>query len=103
MLAVGYVSKLLRNGKVVGYRAKHLQELLFEFQRITEWEATAASRPPVGAICSRIGCIGVCVVMEEAGSGRAPGRVIWSAKRSAARVLSVMEGAALTSRSDFST
>ncbi|MCP1973895.1 plasmid partitioning protein RepB C-terminal domain-containing protein [Bradyrhizobium elkanii] len=42
VLAVGYVSKLLRNGKVVGYLAKHFQELLFEFQRITESEATAA-------------------------------------------------------------
>ncbi|MDI2071235.1 plasmid partitioning protein RepB C-terminal domain-containing protein [Bradyrhizobium sp. Mp27] len=41
-LAVGYVSKLLRNGKVVGYLAKHFQELLFEFQRITESEANAA-------------------------------------------------------------
>jgi hypothetical protein len=42
VLAVGYVSKLLRNGKVVGYLAKHFQELLFEFQRITESEANAA-------------------------------------------------------------
>ncbi|MGN8550951.1 plasmid partitioning protein RepB C-terminal domain-containing protein [Bradyrhizobium sp. 13971] len=42
VLAVGYVSKLLRNAKVVGYLAKHFQELLFEFQRITESEATAA-------------------------------------------------------------
>ncbi|MHC2330987.1 hypothetical protein [Bradyrhizobium sp. USDA 4454] len=42
VLAVGYVSKLLHNGKVVGYLAKHFQELLFEFQRITESEATAA-------------------------------------------------------------
>ncbi|MDA9421561.1 plasmid stablization protein ParB [Bradyrhizobium sp. CCBAU 53380] len=42
VLAVGYLSKLLRNGKVVGYLAKHFQELLFEFQRITESEATAA-------------------------------------------------------------
>src|SRR4051794_7729501 len=31
VLAVGYLSKLLRNGKVVGYLAKHFQELLFEF------------------------------------------------------------------------
>ncbi|EIG60581.1 plasmid partitioning protein RepB C-terminal domain-containing protein [Bradyrhizobium sp. WSM1253] len=42
VLAVGYLSKLLRNGKVVGYLAKHFQELLFEFQRITESEASAA-------------------------------------------------------------
>ncbi|MGY4227812.1 hypothetical protein ACVMIH_005173 [Bradyrhizobium sp. USDA 4503] len=42
VLAVGYLSKLLRNGKVVGYLAKHFQELLFEFQRITESESTAA-------------------------------------------------------------
>jgi hypothetical protein len=42
VLATGYVSKLLRNGKVVGYLAKHFQELLFEFQKITEAEATAA-------------------------------------------------------------
>lgn len=42
VLAVGYVSKLLRNGKVVGYLAKHFQELLFEFQRITESETNAA-------------------------------------------------------------
>jgi hypothetical protein len=42
VLAVGYVSKLLRNGKVVGYLAKHFQELLFEFQKITESDATAA-------------------------------------------------------------
>ncbi|MCK1457112.1 ParB N-terminal domain-containing protein [Bradyrhizobium sp. 2] len=42
VLAVGYLSKLLRNGRVVGYLAKHFQELLFEFQRITESEATAA-------------------------------------------------------------
>jgi hypothetical protein len=39
VLANGYVSKLLRNGRVVGYRAKHYQELLFEFQKITESEA----------------------------------------------------------------
>jgi RepB plasmid partitioning protein len=42
VLATGYVSKLLRNGKVVGYLAKHFQELLFEFQKITEAEAAAA-------------------------------------------------------------
>jgi hypothetical protein len=42
VLAVGYVSKLLRNGKVIGHLAKHFQELLFEFQKITESEATAA-------------------------------------------------------------
>lgn len=42
VLAVGYISKLLRNGRVVGYLAKHFQELLFEFQRITESEANAA-------------------------------------------------------------
>lgn len=41
VLAKGYVSKLLRNGRVVGYRAKHYQELLFEFQKITESEASA--------------------------------------------------------------
>jgi hypothetical protein len=41
VLANGYVSKLLRNGRVVGYRAKHYQELLFEFQKITESEASA--------------------------------------------------------------
>jgi hypothetical protein len=38
----GSVSKLLRNGRVVGYLAKNFQELLFEFQKITEAEATAA-------------------------------------------------------------
>ncbi len=42
VLAVGYLSKLLRNGRVVGYLAKHFQELLFEFQKITEADATAA-------------------------------------------------------------
>jgi hypothetical protein len=42
VLTVGYLSKLLRNGRVVGYLAKHFQELLFEFQRITESEANAA-------------------------------------------------------------
>ncbi|MDR3487854.1 MAG: plasmid partitioning protein RepB C-terminal domain-containing protein [Bradyrhizobium sp.] len=42
VLANGYVSKLLRNGRVVGYLAKNYQELLFEFQKITESEATAA-------------------------------------------------------------
>ncbi|GGI33321.1 hypothetical protein GCM10010987_73800 [Bradyrhizobium guangdongense] len=42
MLAVGYVSNLLRNRKVVGYLAKHPQELLFEFRRITESELNAA-------------------------------------------------------------
>jgi hypothetical protein len=42
VLATGYVSKLLRNGRVVGYLAKHAQELLFEFQRITEPEVNAA-------------------------------------------------------------
>jgi hypothetical protein len=42
VLATGYLSKLLRNGKVVGYLAKNFQELLFEFQRITEAEAAAA-------------------------------------------------------------
>src|SRR5579871_469122 len=42
VLATGYLAKLLRNGKVVGYLAKHFQELLFEFQKITEAEAAAA-------------------------------------------------------------
>jgi hypothetical protein len=42
VLANGYVSKLLRNGRVVGYLAKNYQELLFEFQKITEAEAAAA-------------------------------------------------------------
>jgi ParB-like chromosome segregation protein Spo0J len=42
VLATGYLSKLLRNGKVVGYLAKNFQELLFEFQRITEADAAAA-------------------------------------------------------------
>lgn len=42
VLAIGYLSKLLRNGRVVGYLAKHFQELLFEFQKITEAEMTAA-------------------------------------------------------------
>jgi hypothetical protein len=42
VLATGYVSKLLRNGKVVGYLAKHFQELLFEFQKITEADSAAA-------------------------------------------------------------
>lgn len=42
VLAVGYVSKLRRNGKVVDYLAKHFQELLFEFQKITEAEIAAA-------------------------------------------------------------
>lgn len=42
VLANGYVSKLLRNARVVGYLAKNYQELLFEFQKITEAEITAA-------------------------------------------------------------
>ncbi|MCC8939261.1 ParB N-terminal domain-containing protein [Bradyrhizobium sp. Arg68] len=42
VLANGYISKLLRNGRVVGHLAKHYQELLFEFQRITDAEAAAA-------------------------------------------------------------
>ncbi len=42
VLAVGYLSKLPPNGSGVGYLAKHFQELLFEFQRITESEANAA-------------------------------------------------------------
>jgi RepB plasmid partitioning protein len=42
VLATRYLSKLLRNGKVVGYLAKNFQELLLEFQRITEAEAAAA-------------------------------------------------------------
>jgi hypothetical protein len=41
-LANGYISKLLRNGRVVSHLAKHYQELLFEFQKITEAEAVAA-------------------------------------------------------------
>jgi hypothetical protein len=41
-LANGYLSKLLRNGRVVGYLAKNYQELLFEFQKINEGEASAA-------------------------------------------------------------
>ncbi|WP_167770847.1 hypothetical protein [Bradyrhizobium niftali] len=41
-LAVGYLSKLLRNGMVVSHLAKHFRELLFEFQRSTEVEASAA-------------------------------------------------------------
>jgi len=44
VLAAGYVSKLLRNGRVVGYLAKHYQELLFEFQKITDAEGVAISR-----------------------------------------------------------
>jgi hypothetical protein len=42
VLINGYVSKLLRNGKVVGYLAKNFSELLFEFQKITEADAAAA-------------------------------------------------------------
>jgi hypothetical protein len=42
VLANGYISKLLRNGKVVGYLAKNFSELLFEFQKITEADAQAA-------------------------------------------------------------
>jgi hypothetical protein len=42
VLASGYVSKLLRNGEVVGYLAKNFSELLFEFQKITEADTTAA-------------------------------------------------------------
>jgi ParB-like chromosome segregation protein Spo0J len=42
VLANGCISKLLRNAKVVGHLAKHYQELLFEFQRITESDAVAA-------------------------------------------------------------
>jgi hypothetical protein len=42
VLANGYISKLLRNGRVVSHLAKHYQELLFEFQKITEAEAVAA-------------------------------------------------------------
>jgi ParB-like chromosome segregation protein Spo0J len=42
VLANGYISKLLRNGRVVNHLAKHYQELLFEFQKITEAEAVAA-------------------------------------------------------------
>jgi hypothetical protein len=37
----GYLSKLLHNGRVVGYLAKNFQELLFEFQKITDAEMTA--------------------------------------------------------------
>jgi hypothetical protein len=44
VLATGYVSKLLRNGRVVGYLAKHYQELLFEFQKLTDAEGAAISR-----------------------------------------------------------
>jgi hypothetical protein len=47
LLATGYVSKLLRNGRVVAYVAKHFQELPFEFQKITEAELT---QPDVGRI-----------------------------------------------------
>jgi hypothetical protein len=42
VLANGYISKLLRNGRVVGYLAKNYQGLLFEFQKITDAEVTAA-------------------------------------------------------------
>ncbi|QOZ23124.1 plasmid partitioning protein RepB C-terminal domain-containing protein [Bradyrhizobium sp. CCBAU 51753] len=42
VLANGFISKLLRNAKVVGYLAKHYQELLFEFQKISESDAAAA-------------------------------------------------------------
>lgn len=41
VLATGYLSKLLRNGRVVGYLAKQFSELLFEFQKITD-DANAA-------------------------------------------------------------
>lgn len=42
VVANGYISKLLRNGKIVGYLAKNFSELLFEFQKITEGDAQAA-------------------------------------------------------------
>lgn len=42
VLANGYIGKLLRNGKVVGYLAKNFSELLFEFQKITEADVQAA-------------------------------------------------------------
>ncbi|MGY3578928.1 plasmid partitioning protein RepB C-terminal domain-containing protein [Bradyrhizobium sp. USDA 4504] len=41
VLANGFISKLLRNAKVVGYLAKHYQELLLEFQKISESEVAA--------------------------------------------------------------
>jgi ParB-like chromosome segregation protein Spo0J len=41
VLATGYLSKLLRNGRVVGYLAKHFSELLFEFQKITDDASSA--------------------------------------------------------------
>jgi hypothetical protein len=41
VLANGYVSKILRNGKVVGYLAKNFSELLFEFQKVTEADRAA--------------------------------------------------------------
>jgi hypothetical protein len=41
VLATGYISKLLRNGRVVGYLAKHYQELLFEVQKMTDAEVKA--------------------------------------------------------------
>jgi hypothetical protein len=42
VLANCYISKLLRNGRVIGYPAKNYQELLFEFQKVAEPDATAA-------------------------------------------------------------
>jgi ParB-like chromosome segregation protein Spo0J len=42
VLAKGYLAKLLGNPRVVRYLAQHQQEILDEFQRITEMETTLA-------------------------------------------------------------
>ncbi len=42
VLATGYLSKLLRNAGSSALSPRNFQELLFEFQKITEVEATAA-------------------------------------------------------------
>jgi hypothetical protein len=42
VLAKGYLAKLLANALVVRYLAQHQQEILSEFQKIAELEATAA-------------------------------------------------------------
>ena len=42
VLANGYLGKLLSNARVVRYLAQHQQEILSEFQKLVEVEATAA-------------------------------------------------------------
>jgi hypothetical protein len=76
VLATGYISKLLRNGRVVGYLAKHYQEQLFEFQKMTDAEVQAFHDDKRDSRISRYG-----IFENSAEIQRWPSRLSVSLKR----------------------